>query len=104
MEDPTYEALRLLGAAPDMEVIGYRNPFVFVGAKGIAPGKAQMLLDKRSQSKTVLRLDARVVSAGSGEGVALVDVKNSSIHAKANCPDREAEGYIFKNCTVVGKR
>ena len=42
-----------LGGADDMDVIGYRNPFVFIGAKGLENGKAQMLLDKRSQSKTV---------------------------------------------------
>ena len=102
MEAETYEALRQLGGADDMDVIGYRNPFVFMGAKGLPRGQAQMLLDKRSQSKTVLRLDARVVAAASGGDsacpVSIVDVKNSTISAKENCPDREAQGYIFKNC------
>ena len=108
VEPPTYAALRLLGASRDMDVIGYRNPFVFIGAKGLPEGAACVLLDKRAQSKTVLRLDARVVPAPGGKGggcpVELVDVKDSSISAKEGCPDREAQGYVFKNCQthVVG--
>ena len=99
MEPETYEALRQLGGADDMDVIGYRNPFVFMGAKGLPKGQAQMLLDKRSQSKTVLRLDGKMVAKAAGAStVAITNVKNSSISAKDNCPDREAQGFIFKNC------
>ena len=58
--------LRQLGGADDMDVIGYRNPFVFMGAKGLPKGQAQMLLDKRSQSKTVLRLDGKLVATAAG--------------------------------------
>jgi hypothetical protein len=87
MEDPIYKALQQLGGATDMDVIGYRNPFVFIGAKGMAPGQAQMLLDKRSQSKTVLRLDARVMSSKKTDAfsVTFSDVKNSSISASKAC-------------------
>jgi hypothetical protein len=99
MEAETYDALRQLGGADDMDVIGYRNPFVFMGAKGLPQGKAQMLLDKRSQSKTVLRLDGRMIAKTCGaSSVTITDVKNTSISAKDSCPDREAQGYIFKNC------
>jgi hypothetical protein len=126
MGEPVFAALRLLGAARDMEVIGYRNPFVFVGAKGLAEGEAATLLDKRAQSKTVLRLDARIVAASVASvatfsprkkgtapaktttdhgpcPVAITEVKNSSIRAQEMCPDREKDGYVFKNCQTVKK-
>jgi len=80
MREPVYKALQQLGAAKDIEVIGYRNPFVFIGAKGLSCGEAHMLLDKRSQSKTVLRLDARV-GVGSKGLVKITDVKDSTITA-----------------------
>ena len=61
----------------------------------------------------MLRLDARVVaappsssssSASSSSGlVALTDVADSSISARDKCPDREAEGWSFKNTTLVKK-
>jgi hypothetical protein len=102
MEESAYVALRQLGAPVDMEVIGYRNPFVFLGVKGLAPGEARFLLDKRAQSKTVLRLDAKLVG-GKGGHISLKSVKDSSINAIKQCPDREKEGYIFKNCQTVVK-
>ena len=99
------------------EVIGYRNPFVFIGAKGLAPGTAHYLLDKRAQSKTVLRLDAMVISspasdasssAASSSGpacpVQIVDVKDYSINAKDKCPDREKQGWTFKNSQTIKKK
>lgn len=123
MEPMVYDALKQLGLGDDHEVIGYRNPMVFLGAKGLAQGGATLLLDKRAQSKTVLRLDATVqsvaaattgtataatkakaVSGSSSCPVAIQDVKNSTISATEQCPDRAKEGVVFKNCNAVTKR
>ena len=42
-------------------------------------------------------------SSSASNPVALVDVADSSISARDKCPDREAEGWSFKNTTVVKK-
>ena len=152
MEPIVYEAFKQLGLGDNHEVIGYRNPMVFLGAKGLAQGSATLLLDKRAQSKTVLRLDATIQSvaatntsttksnssaatktttaaaaasakkkasaaaaaaaetgsssSGSNSScpVVIQDVKNSTISATEQCPDRAKEGVVFKNCNAVTKR
>lgn len=150
MEPIVYEAFKQLGLGDNHEVIGYRNPMVFLGAKGLAQGSATLLLDKRAQSKTVLRLDATIQSVaatntsttksnssaatktttaaaaasakkkasaaaaaaaetGSSSSnsscpVVIQDVKNSTISATEQCPDRAKEGVVFKNCNAVTKR
>ena len=50
--DKLYDALRLLGAPSQMEKIGYRFPFAFLGVKG---GTGHLLMDK---TKFLLRIDA----------------------------------------------
>ncbi|KAH8060349.1 hydrolase [Aureococcus anophagefferens] len=65
-----YDALVSLGAAENMEKIGYRFPFAFLGVKGAKPGSAVVLMDK---TKFLLRIDATVVTAKDGT-VTLADV------------------------------
>jgi len=77
-----YDALRLLGAPdPDScEVIGYRNPFCGIFIKGGSPGEAAFGLDKHAQSKTIIRLEAKVVRESCEGGkarVRLVDVRDT---------------------------
>ena len=66
-----YEALVSLGAPENMEKIGYRFPFAFLGVKGAKPGSAVVLMDK---TKFLLRIDATVVRAADGS-VSLTGVK-----------------------------
>ncbi|KAH8051728.1 hydrolase [Aureococcus anophagefferens] len=54
----------------NMEKIGYRFPFAFLGVKGAKPGSAVVLMDK---TKFLLRIDATVVTAKDGT-VTLADV------------------------------
>ena len=65
-----YDALVSLGAPENMEKIGYRFPFAFLGVKGAKPGSAVVLMDK---TKFLLRIDATVVTAKDGT-VTLADV------------------------------
>jgi hypothetical protein len=60
-----YDTLRLLGGEDQIEPIGYRMPFGFVGVRGAKAGSAVCALDK---TKVILRLEAKIVR---GEGVAL---------------------------------
>ena len=66
-----YDALVDLGAPENMEKIGYRFPFAFLGVKGAKPGSAVVLMDK---TKFLLRIDATVVRAADGS-VSLTGVK-----------------------------
>lgn len=52
-----YTAFGLLGAADDLCLIGYREPFTFVGYKGARRGQAAYMLDAKKKSKTLLRMD-----------------------------------------------
>ena len=61
-----YESFRKLGASDSLTLIGYREPFCFLGWKGAAKGKGVYALDAKKQSKQLLRLDA-VVSMEKGE-------------------------------------
>ena len=54
--DKLYDALRLLGAPSQMEKIGYRFPFAFLGVKG---GTGHLLMDK---TKFLLRIDAALAA------------------------------------------
>ena len=56
--DKLYDALRLLGAPSQMEKIGYRFPFAFLGVKG---GTGHLLMDK---TKFLLRIDAALAANG----------------------------------------
>ena len=56
--DKLYDALRLLGAPSQMEKIGYRFPFAFLGVKG---GTGHLLMDK---TKFLLRIDAALAASG----------------------------------------
>ena len=56
--DKLYDALRLLGAPAQMEKIGYRFPFAFLGVKG---GTGHLLMDK---TKFLLRIDAALAANG----------------------------------------
>lgn len=60
-----YDTLWLLGGEDQIEPIGYRMLFGFVGVRGAKAGSAVCALDK---TKVILRLEAKIVR---GEGVAL---------------------------------
>ena len=57
---------RKLGASDSLTLIGYREPFCFLGWKGAQKGKGVYALDAKKQSKQLLRLDA-VVTYDKGE-------------------------------------
>jgi hypothetical protein len=61
-----YTALQKLGCSEDCEVIGYRNPFAFVGVKGALPGSAVFSLDKHAQSKTIVRAQCTAIAGTKG--------------------------------------
>ena len=63
---PVYAAFRALGAPASLTLIGYREPFAFLGWKGAPPGAAAVALDAKKQSKQLLRLDAEVTRAPDG--------------------------------------
>ncbi|KAH8055940.1 hydrolase [Aureococcus anophagefferens] len=53
-----YDTFRLLGAPDSLTLIGYREPFAFLGWKGAPKGAAALAQDAKKQSKELLRLDA----------------------------------------------
>jgi hypothetical protein len=69
-----YDALRALGAPPSLTLIGYREPFAFVGACGLAPGTAAAALDPKKQSKTLLRVHATLALGSSTASAASASV------------------------------
>ena len=54
------------GASDALTLIGYREPFCFLGWKGAGKGQGVYALDAKKQSKQLLRLDA-VVTYDKGE-------------------------------------
>jgi len=66
LNSTVYESFRKLGASDSLTLIGYREPFCFLGWKGAAKGKGVYALDAKKQSKQLLRLDA-VVTYDKGE-------------------------------------
>jgi hypothetical protein len=73
-----YAAFRALGAAPTLTLIGYREPFAFVGFKGAVAGDATYVIDAKKQSKQLLRIDANVVQDTS-KGIRLSNVRTSEV-------------------------
>ena len=71
--DKLYDALRLLGAPAQMEKIGYRFPFAFLGVKG---GTGHLLMDK---TKFLLRIDATLAAGGA---IADVTTEKTDVTAK----------------------
>jgi hypothetical protein len=69
--DEIYTALKKLGCPEDWStdpaIIGYRNPFAFVGVKGAPAGSATFSLDKHAQSKTIVRAQCTAI-AGTAKG------------------------------------
>mmetsp|Transcript_36060 Transcript_36060/g.71479 ORF Transcript_36060/g.71479 Transcript_36060/m.71479 type:complete len:165 (+) Transcript_36060:2251-2745(+) len=61
-----YDALRLLGAPLSLTLIGYREPFAFVGVKGLSDGGAAVAQDAKKQSKTLLRIEATLARTRRG--------------------------------------
>jgi hypothetical protein len=66
LNSTVYESFRKLGASDSLTLIGYREPFCFLGWKGAGKGKGVYALDAKKQSKQLLRLDA-VVTYDKGE-------------------------------------
>ena len=52
-----YHALYELGAPASLTLIGYREPFAFVGWKGLRRGGAVVQQDAKKQSKTLVRIE-----------------------------------------------
>merc|ERR1712072_175289 len=71
--DKLYDALRLLGAPAQMEKIGYRFPFAFLGVKG---GTGHLLMDK---TKFLLRIDAAL---GANGAISDVTTEKTDVTAK----------------------
>lgn len=61
-----YESFRALGAPDSLTLIGYREPFAFLGWKGAAKGAGAVAQDAKKQSKQLLRLDAVMTAAPDG--------------------------------------
>jgi hypothetical protein len=86
-----YDSLRKLGAAEECDVIGYRNPFAFIGVKGGAKGSAMYCLDKHAQSKTMLRAEATVSLRRDATGV------NPATKPKGKAKGKKQEEKAGKN-------
>mmetsp|Transcript_9396 Transcript_9396/g.32440 ORF Transcript_9396/g.32440 Transcript_9396/m.32440 type:complete len:631 (-) Transcript_9396:109-2001(-) len=52
-----YDAFAKLGAPETLSLIGYQNPFAFVGFKGAYRGQGAFNIDVKKQSKELLRLE-----------------------------------------------
>jgi hypothetical protein len=75
-----YAAFRALGAAATLTLIGYREPFAFVGFKGAAAGEASYVIDAKKQSKQLLRIDANVVKKGTDtRDICLKNIRTSEV-------------------------
>jgi len=61
-----YQAFKGLGAPESLTLIGYREPFAFLGWKGAKKGDAALALDAKKQSKALLRLDATIAMGKNG--------------------------------------
>ena len=61
-----YDTFRLLGAPDSLTLIGYREPFAFLGWKGAPKGAAALAQDAKKQSKELLRLDAVLATDAAG--------------------------------------
>mmetsp|Transcript_15509 Transcript_15509/g.30469 ORF Transcript_15509/g.30469 Transcript_15509/m.30469 type:complete len:576 (-) Transcript_15509:308-2035(-) len=85
-----YTSLQKLGAPKECTVIGYRNPFAFLGFKGAKKGSAAYYLDIHAQSKTIIRLTGEVRFA---DPITIVDLKD----------DRVLLTDTFKQKNIVGK-
>ena len=80
-----YAALQQLGAAKECDIIGYRNPFAFIGVKGGEPGSAMYCLDKHAQSKTMLRAEASV-------SVVVAGAKKAKLAGKPKAAEGKGKG------------
>ena len=59
LNSTVYESFRKLGAPDSLTLIGYREPFCFLGWKGAARAKGVYALDAKKQSKQLLRVGRR---------------------------------------------
>jgi hypothetical protein len=66
LPEEVYEALRKLGAPDALSVIGYRQPFAFIGVKGAAKATAAWALDTKVKCKTMLRIEATLAPHTTG--------------------------------------
>lgn len=73
---PAHVSHRQKGAPSSLTLIGYREPFAFVGAIGLDPESAAVALDPKKQSKTLLRVQATLAFAS--------DESSSSTASSAN--------------------
>mmetsp|Transcript_7603 Transcript_7603/g.9206 ORF Transcript_7603/g.9206 Transcript_7603/m.9206 type:complete len:387 (-) Transcript_7603:330-1490(-) len=71
-----YDALRILGAPPQLTLIGYREPFCFIGWKGAQKSQAVYALDPKKQSKQLLRIDTSIILTENGS-LALTAINKS---------------------------
>uniref|UniRef100_A0A7S2AT11 ILEI/PANDER domain-containing protein n=1 Tax=Octactis speculum TaxID=3111310 RepID=A0A7S2AT11_9STRA len=77
-----YEALHDLGADKSLRLIGYREPFAFVGWKGLKQGKGVVGQDPKKQSKTLVRIETTVrkgTSNRDGTGLEFQEVKQDEV-------------------------
>jgi hypothetical protein len=94
-----YDALRALGAPPSLTLIGYREPFAFVGACGLAPGTAAAALDPKKQSKTLLRVHATLaLSSSAASAASAVSASASVVPAGKGKPRPRPQAALQCTC------
>ena len=96
-----YAALRKLGAPAALSLIGYREPFAFLGYKGAAEGNAVYALDQKKQSKQLVRVEATACLAAAataadagGGGVAFSETRNSEVKLLQSLENPAAGGAV----------
>jgi hypothetical protein len=81
LKEEVYDAMYKLGAPKSLRLIGYREPFAFVGWKGLK-GKGVVGQDPKKQSKTLLRIETTVqlgTSNKDGTGLEFQEVKQDEV-------------------------
>ena len=82
LAEEVYGALYELGAPKSLRLIGYREPFAFIGWKGLKQGKGAVGQDPKKQSKTLVRIETTVrkgTSNRDGTGLEFQEVKQDEV-------------------------
>ena len=82
LKQEVYDALYELGAAKSLRLIGYREPFAFIGWKGLKQGAGVVGQDPKKQSKTLVRIETTIQHSSANKddtGLEFQDVKQDEV-------------------------
>ena len=82
LKQEVYDAMYALGAPRSLRLIGYREPFAFIGWKGLKEGKGVVGQDPKKQSKTLVRIETTIQLGNTnkdGTGLEFQGVKQDEV-------------------------